>query len=171
MVNSVVCFPSHAEGTLLLCQFGSPRHPIRDANNALHTLVLCLFFALAPANSFVSPSCTPFSCKSFVSPTYAKTWGWGMTNRPISEILSAGSSSCMLSAAGHWNSEAPLPWSWRSRPLPGRHKEDSGTVNCQLTTVNRLFPLTPTIPAPSATAALPIVPAPIFTTTSSTYVG
>jgi len=78
-----------------------------------------------------------------------------MTNRSISGVLPAGSFSDILSPAGHWN----------------RHKEDSGTVNCQLTTVNCLSPLIPTIPAPLATAALRIVPAPIFTTTSSTHVG
>jgi len=98
-----------------------------------------------------------------------------MTNRPISEILPAGSSSYIRSAAGHWN----------------RHKEDSWTVNCQLGIRRRMpslseqreskdlsclllarrsfsagGPLTLAIPAPWATAALRVVPAPTFTTTS-----
>jgi hypothetical protein len=58
------------------------------------------------------------------------------TNRSISEILPAASSFNILSRAGRCNSETPFPWSWRSRPLPGRHKESAWTVNCRLTTVN-----------------------------------
>jgi len=40
-----------------------------------HTLVLRLSFALAPANSFASPTSKKITRKFFVSPTYAKTGG------------------------------------------------------------------------------------------------
>jgi len=66
MVNIVLCSACYAAGTSLLCRFGTPQ-----------TLILRLVFALLPANSFVSPSYAPFARKSFLSPTYAKTGGWG----------------------------------------------------------------------------------------------
>jgi len=51
---------------LLLCHFGTP-----------HTFALRLPFALAPSNSFVSPTSRKSARNPFVSPTYAKTGGWG----------------------------------------------------------------------------------------------
>jgi len=61
-VNNVLCFTCYAEGTLLLCHFGPPYSLVRTEK---------------PANSFVSPTSTKFSCNPFVSPTYAKTGGVG----------------------------------------------------------------------------------------------
>src|SRR5208337_4033490 len=70
-------FPCYAEGTLLLCRFGTPRHLICTKNSV---------------NSFVSPSprasfakgTSTHSPKSFVSPTYAKTGGGGCLIRELS---------------------------------------------------------------------------------------
>jgi hypothetical protein len=62
VVNNVLCFACYAEGTLPLCHFGSP-----------HILI----HAEKSPKSFVSPTSKKFARNSFVSPTYAKTRGWG----------------------------------------------------------------------------------------------
>jgi hypothetical protein len=72
----------------------------------------------------------------------------GTTHRSIPGIFLAGSPPAFISGAGRCN----------------RQMEKSCTVDCR-------FPLTPTIPAPSATAALRVVPSPIFTTTLRIHVG
>ena len=51
------------------------RTPLRRHFEPSHTLVLRLSFALAPANSFASPTSKKITRKFFVSPTYAKTGG------------------------------------------------------------------------------------------------
>jgi hypothetical protein len=69
-------------------------------------------------------------------------------------------------------------------PLATRHSPPSSVIpggsnrlenlapNCKLSAVNcRLSPLSPIIPAPLATAALRVVPVPIFTTTLRIHVG
>src|SRR5208337_2764753 len=54
----------------------------------------------------------------------------------------------------------------------GSNRLENLVPNCKLSAVKcRLSPLSPITPAPLATAALRVVPAPIFTTASSTHVG
>ena len=84
---------------MLLCHFDPSRSLIRDANNAPHTLLFCLFFALAPAKSFVSPTSRKAARKCFVSPTYAKTGGWGYLQMcsPITLLFSVTMLTSQLS--------------------------------------------------------------------------
>ncbi len=83
-----------------------------------------------------------------------------MTNRPISEMLLLGPISVPFSSS-----------------VPGVYPDPVGVVNLFSAAFSgsplatHHSPLTPTIPAPSATAALRVVPAPIFTTISSIHVG
>ncbi len=159
------------------CEYSAPARP-RSASEPFlacfqHHLSpsLCFFFAFASANSFVSPSYAPVSRNPFVSPTYAKTGGYspssGMTNCSISKFPPARCSRSALSSASPLfpvPSVTGLIPSFSRSPLtcPPKLQRRRATSHS---------PLSPTIPAPLATAALRVVPAPIVTTTSSIHVG
>jgi hypothetical protein len=142
----VVCFLCYAEGTPLSCHFGSS-----------DILVFCLFLAFSSAECFVSPTSTKFSCNPFVSPTYAKTGGWGVSFFAFCfPFLSARH----LSRPGRG-----------VRRLSRSGRDGASFLFRLLFLATRHSPLNPSIPAPLATAALRVVPAPIFTTTSRIHVG
>jgi len=161
-----------------LCHFGTPR-----------TFAFRPAFALSPAKSNYSRTSTKCARKSNHSRTYAKTGGWGylfsLSDLP-SSVPAARPDPVGVSGA------CPDPVgmarrfcsAFSSSPLATRHSPPSSVIpggsnrleslapNCKLSAVNcRLSPLSPIISAPLATAALRVVPAPIYTTTLRIHVG
>ncbi len=188
MVNHVLCFVCYAAGTPFLCHFGSAQTLTRTekAAKSNHSRLPRAFRAkgtharLAKSNhsrlprafrakgthrcaakSLVSRTSKKFSRKSNYSRTYAKTGGWG-SKKAVSDQRSASKKKTAPSSVLSGSPLACPPKLQRRRAtrLPAEASAEEGHS-----------PLTPIIPAPSATAALRVVPASIFTTTSRIHVG
>ena len=134
----------------LCCHFGTP-----------HTLVIRHMFALLHAKSNYSRTSEAFSRKSNYSRTYAKQGGRGVYSFAFrSPFLCALCVLCGRCDPLFFLLAARLPRAISAKGHSPARRSFSGGGS-----------LTPIIPAPLATAALRVVPAPTFTTTSSTHVG
>jgi hypothetical protein len=121
------------------------------------TTSLFALFSLFPLLSPIIPLHRRHSPVSPIIPVHTQKHGGGgyPWHNPS---FHSGNLPCRISSRLHLRCRA-------LEPANGK------VLHCGLSTVNCRFPLTPTIPAPSATAALRVVPAPIFTPTLRIHVG